>query len=296
MKEQQPMQQNHVSQKHSGSAPGWALQNTRGQSLQDQMLLRRVAELECIVGAQQKDMAALQKQQSGLAQAMEEDVNAQVRNLQAHVRSAEMDMVEKAERISKSMKDAIDVMEADIQHLRSELQVPGGLICFEHREKGSLNMSVIEQKFADMASIQAELVQLSERCDNETTKLARIVDQMGAKVANVQTRIAQQVVASTSLHSRIATCEILSTPRDSVNVHTIAEDRCKAAQFADPSLCARAGTCDDMIRQHLPREALHHEKKPREGLPYCESLQVAPPKLSMSAKRECRSESPWNLK
>lgn len=225
------------------------MQQKPGQGLHDQMLLRRVAELECIVSAQQKDMASFQKQQSDLVQAMQEDVNAQLRNMQACIHSAEVDMIEKTERSLKTMKEAIDIMEVDIHNLRSELRDPDASTSSELSDKQTLNILVIEKKLADMVFIQAELVQLSERCDNETTKLSRIVEQLGAKVATVQTRVAQQVVAYTSLHARVATCEILSTPRDSVNVHAIAEDRCKLVQRADPLICAQASTGDDMVHE-----------------------------------------------
>lgn len=239
----------------SGMKERQAMQPKPGQGLHDQMLLRRVAELERIVCAQQEDMVAFRKQQFDSLQAIQEDLNAQLGNLQAHVQG-----------VGLEIKDAKQIMEAEIQHLRSELRDSDVLTSSGHGGEGGLRISVIDKKFADMGSIQAELVQLAERCDIETTKLAQIVEQMVSKIASVQTCAAQQVVAYTSLHARVAACEVLSNPRDSMNVRVMGRSRSKAALHTAPLLCAAAGTCHDMAHEQAQGGASQMEALGRTAL------------------------------
>jgi len=263
------------------SVPGLA---SHSQSLEDQLLQKRVSELERILSAQLKDTAIVQKRQDDLERALEAGMKAQLfaadsltsmevqlRSVQmlvdeksertskamtdaidimeadmldlrselqclpameAQLRSVQMLVDEKSERTSKALTDAIDIMEADMQDLRSELQGQAGFSFsdpdHQHRPIADLldarladTTSAIEKKFADMSSVQAELVQLSERCDNETTKLAKVVEHMGSKVAQVQTCLAQQL-----LRAKVDACDMLfqtlstpSTPRDSANAY-----------------------------------------------------------------------------
>merc|ERR1712054_532854 len=131
-----------------------------------------------------------------------EKMDAQLLNIEAQLQKVKSDVLEKTEKTSRALTTAIDLIQVDLQDLTSSLQEPPTFTSASMQALLDRRLSdttvAIERKFADMSSVQSELVEISERCDSETAKLAMVVEQLGSKVANLQTRVATQVLQNVS--------------------------------------------------------------------------------------------------
>merc|ERR1712054_263087 len=117
-----------------------------------------------------------------------EKMDAQLLNIEAQLQKVKSDVLEKTERTSRALTTAVDLIQVDLQDLTSSLQEPPTFTSASMQALLDRRLSdttvAIERKFADMSSVQSELVEISERCNSETAKLARVVEQLGSKVAD----------------------------------------------------------------------------------------------------------------